>query len=60
MNQRIEVLTKQLEFLYEKLDQVTEGVSHRQVEYLLSMIDTQKRMILEEEVEVTFKALEEE
>ena len=60
MNQRIELLTRQLDFLYEKLDQITEGVSHQQVEYLLTAIDTQKRMILEEEVNMTFKVLEEQ
>lgn len=60
MNQRIELLTRQLDFLYEKLDQITEGVSHQQVEYLLTVIDTQKRMILEEEVNMTFKILEEQ
>jgi hypothetical protein len=60
MNQRIELLTRQLDFLYEKLDQITEGVSHQQVEYLLTAIDTQKRMILEEEVNMTFKILEEQ
>ena len=60
MNQRIELLTRQLNFLYEKLDQITEGVSHQQVEYLLTAIDTQKRMILEEEVNMTFKILEEQ
>lgn len=58
MNQRIELLTRQLDFLYEKLDQITEGVSHQQVEYLLTAIDTHKRMILEEEVNMTFKILE--
>lgn len=60
MNQRIELLTRQLDFLYEKLDQITEGVSHQQVEYLLTTIDTHKRMILEEEVNMTFKILEEQ
>lgn len=60
MNQRIELLTRQLDFLYEKLDQITEGVSPQQVEYLLTAIDTQKRMILEEEVNMTFKVLEEQ
>ncbi|TCD58953.1 hypothetical protein CWE17_03515 [Synechococcus sp. BS56D] len=60
MNQRIELLTKQLDFLYEKLDQITEGVSQQQVEYLLTRIDTQKRMILEEEVNMTFRILEEQ
>lgn len=60
MNQRIELLTRQLNFLYEKLDQITEGVSHQQVEYLLTAIDTQKRMILEEEVNMTFRILEEQ
>jgi len=58
MNQRIELLTKQLDFLYEKLEQITEGDSRQQVEYLLFAIDTQKRMILEEEVNITFKILE--
>ena len=60
MNQRIELLTRQLNFLYERLDQITEGVSHQQVEYLLTAIDTQKRMILEEEVNMTFRILEEQ
>lgn len=60
MNQRIELLTRQLDFLYEKLDQITEGVSHQQAEYLLTAIDTQKRMTLEEEVNMTFKILEEQ
>jgi len=58
MNQRIELLTKQLDFLYEKLEQITDGDSRQQVEYLLFAIDTQKRMILEEEVNITFKILE--
>jgi len=60
MNSRIETLNKQLDFLYQKLEQIPDEESDQQIRYLMTKIDLQRRLILEEDVKTTFKALEEE
>jgi hypothetical protein len=60
MNSRIETLNKQLDFLYQKLEQIPDEESDQQIRYLMTKIDRQRRLILEEDVKTTFKALEEE
>ena len=60
MNSRIEILNKQLDFLYQKLEQIPDKESDQQIRYLMTKIDLQRRLILEEDVKTTFKALVEE
>jgi len=60
MKQKIDVLIEQLNFLYEKLEEITDEFSTQQVEYLQTKIDAQRKLILEEEVNSTFQALEQE
>lgn len=60
MNSRIEILNKQLDFLYQKLEQIPDEESDQQIRYLMTKIDLQRRLILEEDVKTTFKILEEE
>jgi len=60
MNSRIETLNKQLDFLYQKLGQIPDEESDQQIRYLMTKIDLQRRLILEEDVKTTFKVLEEE
>lgn len=60
MNSSIEILNKQLDFLYQKLEQIPDEESDQQIRYLMTKIDLQRRLILEEDVKTTFKALEEE
>ena len=60
MNSRIETLKKQLDFLVQKLEQIPDEESDQQIRYLMTKIDLQRRLILEEDVKTTFKALEEE
>jgi len=59
MNSRIETLNKQLDFLYQKLEQIPDEESDQQIRYLMTKIDLQRRLLLEEDVKTTFKALEE-
>jgi len=60
MKQKIDVLIEQLNFLYEKLEEITDEFSTQQVEYLQTKIDSQRKLILEEEVNSTFQAMEQE
>jgi hypothetical protein len=60
MKSRIETLTQQLDFLYQKLEQIPEEECEQQTRYLLTKIDLQRRLILEEEVSIAFKILEAE
>ena len=60
MNSRIETLKQQLDFLVQKLEQIPDEESDQQIRYLMTKIDLQRRLILEEDVKTTFKALEEE
>ena len=60
MNSSIEILNKQLDFLVQKLEQIPDEESDQQIRYLMTKIDLQRRLILEEDVKTTFKALEEE
>jgi len=60
MKQKIDVLIEQLNFLYEKLEEITDEFSTQQVEYLQTKIDAQRKLILEEEVNSTFQAMEQE
>jgi len=60
MKQKIDILIEQLNFLYEKLEEINDEFSTQQVEYLQTKIDAQRKLILEEEVNSTFLAMDQE
>lgn len=60
MNNQMEILIKKIDYLYQKVENVIDERSEKQMEYLLSEIDHCRTRLLELEVQEQYKEIENE
>jgi hypothetical protein len=60
MKDQMEVLVKKINYLYQKIEEVIDERSSRQMEFLLNEIDAKKTKLLELEVQEYYKGLGDE
>ena len=60
MKDQIEVLVKKIDYLYQKIEEVIDVRSSKQMDFLLNEIDTNRTKLLELEIQEYYKKLDDE
>lgn len=60
MKDQMEVLVKKIDYLYQKIEEVIDERSSKQMDFLLNEIDTNRTKLLELEVQEYYKELDDE
>ena len=60
MKDQIEVLVKKIDYLYQKIEEVIDVRSSKQMDFLLNEIDTNRTKLLELEIQEYYKELDDE
>jgi len=60
MKNQMEILTKKIDYLYQKAEEVVDERSSKQMDFLLNEIDSNKTKLLELEVQEYYKELNDE
>ena len=60
MKDQMEVLVKKIDFLYQKIEEVIDERSSKQMDFLLNEIDTNRTRLLELEIQEYYKELDDE
>lgn len=60
MKDQTEVLVKKIDYLYQKIEEVIDERSSKQMDFLLNEIDTNRTKSLELEIQEYYKELEDE
>jgi hypothetical protein len=60
MKDQTEVLVKKIDYLYQKIEEVTDERSSKQMEFLLNEIDTNRTKLLELEIQKFYKEVDDE
>ena len=56
----MEVLVKKIDYLYQKIEEVIDERSSKQMDFLLNEIDTNRTKLLELEIQEYYKELDDE
>ena len=60
MKDQMEVLVKKIDYLYQKIEEVIDERSSKQMDFLLNEIDTNRTKLLELETQEYYKELDDE
>jgi hypothetical protein len=60
MKDQMEVLVKKIDYLYQKIEEVIDERSSKQMDFLLNEIDTKRTKLLELEIQEYYKELDDE
>ena len=60
MKDHMEVLVKKINYLYQKIEEVIDERSSKQMDFLLNKIDTNRTKLLELEIQEYYKVLDDE
>ena len=60
MKNQMEVLVKKIDYLYQKIEEVIDERSSKQMDFLLNEIDTNRTKLLELEIQEYYKELDDE
>ena len=60
MKDQMEVLVKKIDYLYQKIEEVIDERSSKQMDFLLNKIDTNRTKLLELEIQEYYKELDDE
>jgi len=60
MNNQMEVLVKKIDYLYQKIEDIIDERSEKQMDFLLSEIDKHRTSLLELEIQDQYKEIENE
>ena len=60
MNNQIEVLVKKIDYLYQKIEDIIDERSEKQMDFLLGEIDKHRTSLLELEIQEQYKEIENE
>ena len=60
MKDQMEVLVKKIDYLYQKIEEVIDERSSKQMDFLLNEIDTKRTKLLELEIQEHYKELDDE
>ena len=60
MKDQMEVLVKKINYLYQKIEEVIDERSSKQMDFLLNKIDTNRTKLLELEIQEYYKVLDDE
>ena len=60
MKDQKEVLVKKIDYLYQKIEEVIDERSSKQMDFLLNEIDTNRTKLLELEIQEYYKELDDE
>ena len=60
MKDHMEVLVKKINYLYQKIEEVIDERSSKQMDFLLNEIDTNRTKLLELEIQEYYKELDDE
>jgi len=60
MKDQTEVLVKKIDYLYQKIEEVIDERSSKQMDFLLNEIDTNRTKLLELEIQEYYKELDDE
>jgi len=60
MNNQMEVLVKKIDYLYQKIEDIIDERSEKQMDFLLSEIDKHRTSLLELEIQDQYKEIEDE
>ena len=60
MKGQMEVLVKKIDYLYQKIEEVIDERSSKQMDFLLNEIDTNRTKLLELEIQEYYKELDDE
>ena len=60
MKDQMEVLVKKINYLYQKIEEVIDERSSKQMDFLLNEIDTNRTKLLELEIQEYYKELDDE
>ena len=60
MKDQMEVLVKKIDYLYQKIEEVNDERSSKQMDFLLNEIDTNRTKLLELEIQEYYKELDDE
>jgi len=58
MNNQMEVLVKKIDYLYQKIEDIIDERSEKQMDFLLSEVDKHRTSLLELEVQDQYKEIE--
>ena len=58
MNNQMEVLVKKIDYLYQKIEDIIDERSEKQMDFLLSEIDKHRTSLLELEIQDQYKEIE--
>ena len=60
MNNQMEVLVKKIDYLYQKIEDIIDERSEKQMDFLLGEIDKHRTSLLELEIQDQYKEIEDE
>ena len=60
MKDQMEVLVKKIDYLYQKIEEVIDEKSSKQMDYLQNEIDTNRTKLLELEIQEFYKEVDDE
>ena len=60
MKDQMEILVKKINYLYQKIEEVIDERSSKQMDFLLNEIDTNRTKLLELEIQEYYKELDDE
>lgn len=60
MKDQMDVLVKKIDYLYQKIEEVIDERSSKQMDFLLNEIDTNRTKLLELEIQEYYKELDDE
>jgi len=60
MKDQMEVLVKKIDYLYQKIEEVIDERSNKQMDFLLNEIDTNRTRLLELEIQEYYQELDDE
>jgi len=60
MKDQMEVLVQKIDYLYQKIEEVIDERSSKQMDFLLNEIDTKRTKLLELEIQEYYKELDDE
>ena len=60
MKDQMEVLVKKIDYLYQKIEEVIDERSSKQMDFLLNEIDTNRTKLLELEIQEYYKEVDDE
>lgn len=60
MKDQTEVLVKKIDYLYQKIEEVIDERSSKQMDFLLNEIDTNRTKLLELEIQEFYKGVDDE